>query len=118
MKKGGGKAAPRRLQQQKTASSTPEQPAALKEAAQLWQSLRLSKVNLEQLQRLSDPAGKRGLMVATGECKLHVNSAGTLLRERPVAPVVGGNPAEAWIHHVVVGDRLLHRPPEAWETWS
>ena len=61
-KKGGGKTV-----NPKNPPTSTEQSAALKEAAQLLQSLRLSKVcgpvgSLKQLQRLSDPHSRRGLI--------------------------------------------------------
>ena len=110
--KGSGKTVP-----QSAPASTPEATAAIKEATQFLQSLRLAKVqatdlSLKQIKRLAEADGSCGLIdggataclrtalpgedqfptvdvqLATGECKLHVNPAGTLLSPTAVAPIV------------------------------
>ena len=99
------------------AGATAESAAAIKEATQFLQSLRLAKVqanevSVKQLKRLADAEGACGLIdggatsclrtalpderhlpvvnvqLATGECELHVNHAGTLLSPTEVAPIV------------------------------
>ena len=103
-------------------SSTPKAPgadasAALKEATQLLQSLKLARLSpdsgsLDRLKRLTEAEGAKGLIdggataclrtasskelhlptisvqLAAGECKLHVNASGTLLSRQNVAPIV------------------------------
>ena len=98
-------------------NSSPEAAAALKEATQLLQSLRLAKLNPSQeavtrLKKLAEADCALGLIdggataclrtaseeelhlpttsvqLAAGECQLHVNGAGTLLSKSHVAPIV------------------------------
>ena len=91
--------------------------AALKEATQLLQSLKLARLShdpdsLDRLKRLTEAEGAKGLIdggataclrtaserelslptisvqLAAGECELHVNASGTLLSRQCVAPIV------------------------------
>ena len=111
--KGGGKTPAAKAQ----AAASSEASSVLKEATQLLQSLRLSKMQPSMptsnlLKRMVETNGTRGLIdggataclrtaertelglprvpvqLAAGECHLHVNHAGTLLSPKPVAPIV------------------------------
>ena len=113
--KGGGK--PPTPKAQPSTVPNPDTTAALKEARQLLQSLRLARLDPNQaavtrLNKLADAEGTLGLIdggataclrtaseeelrlptiavqLAAGECQLHINSAGTLLSKSPVAPIV------------------------------
>ena len=94
-----------------------EAAAAIKEATQLLQSMRIARLDahikaVSQVRDLSSGARRKGLIdggataclrsarsdeltlptlevaLACGTCSLHVNQAGTLLSPRPVAPIV------------------------------